>query len=424
MNKIEKIVYDAVKGNPRIKLFIRNTYQNLMDLLPDKPNFSAAPITLREGFFWGFHDLSPVAPDGRHVLGCKLEIPLRMPRPDDPLTIGWWDGDLSTFTPAGTSLAWGYHKGCRLQWMGKSSVRFIFNTCSEDRLCAQILSTDGSDNHIVPYPIDTVSPDGRMATTFSYRRLNEMMPGYGYNIEDDSMLDQPAPADTGLFLLDLSTGARRLLFSLEQLAAMQPDKTMTGARHFVTHTEFSPDGQRIIFMHRWRHNDPEKRFSRLMTCRLDGSDLHISPTSGMVSHYVWDSRWGILAYCQVNGTDGHYLFSDHTMGTYRRVAPTLNSDGHQSFVPGTPFFITDTYPDSRRYAKLYLVNLDTDEATLIADLKSPKRFQSPDSYRNWCCDLHPRVSPDGRQVSFDSVHTGTRALCFMPLTTNLQAANK
>ena len=91
MNKIEKLVYDALKRHPQIKLFVRDMYQNVMDLIPDKPNFTAGDTQVFEGFFWGFHDVSPISSDERHMLGCKLNIPLRMPQLGEPLTIGYWD---------------------------------------------------------------------------------------------------------------------------------------------------------------------------------------------------------------------------------------------------------------------------------------------------------------------------------------------
>lgn len=418
MNKIEKLVYDALKRHPQIKLFVRDMYQNVMDLIPDKPNFTANDVQVLEGYFWGFHDVSPISNDERHMLGCKLNIPLRMPEPGEPLTIGYWDiGNLGEFHKVADCYAWGYHKGCRLQWLGNSNDTFIFNTARDGQLCAEIcqLSHPSPLTSYLSYPIDTVSWDGRYATSFSYRRLNELMPGYGYDIEDGSYLDEGHPADTGLYIVDVEKNTRRLLFSLDYLASLEPTENMKGARHFVTHTEFSKDNQYVIFMHRWIHDDPDKRFSRLITCRLDGSELYISPTTDMVSHYVWDEKWGILAFCRINNVDGHYLFSDHTMKRWRHVAPQLNSDGHQSFIPGADAFITDTYPDGRRYAKLWRVDLNTDETKLLADLKSPKEFQSPNCYKNWCCDLHPRVSPQGTYVTFDSVHTNHRALCVMKL---------
>ena len=428
MNKIEKLVYDALKRHPQIKLFVRDMYQNVMDLIPDKPNFTVDDVQVLEGYFWGFHDVSPISNDERHMLGCKLNIPLRMPEPGEPLTIGYWDiGNLGEFHKVADCYAWGYHKGCRLQWLGNSNDTFIFNTARDGQLCAEIHRIPSANetpernsslftlHSSLSFPIDTVSWDGRYATSFSYRRLNELMPGYGYDIEDGSYLDEGHPADTGLYIVDMEKNTRKLLFSLDYLASLEPTENMKGARHFVTHTEFSKDNQYVIFMHRWIHDDPDKRFSRLITCRLDGSELYISPTTDMVSHYVWDEKWGILAFCRINNVDGHYLFSDHTMKRWRHVAPQLNSDGHQSFIPGADAFITDTYPDGRRYAKRWRVDLNTDETKLLADLKSPKEFQSPNCYKNWCCDLHPRVSPQGTYVTFDSVHTNHRALCVMKL---------
>ena len=188
MNKIEKLVYDALKRHPQIKLFVRDMYQNVMDLIPDKPNFTAGDTQVFEGFFWGFHDVSPISSDERHMLGCKLNIPLRMPQLGEPLTIGYWDlsrkealgrrtlatngtqeggtrNENSQFNEVATSYAWAYHKGCRLQWLGDSNDTFIFNTCRDNRLCAEIhripsRSEECGVRSEITYPIDTVSHNG------------------------------------------------------------------------------------------------------------------------------------------------------------------------------------------------------------------------------------------------------------------------
>lgn len=416
MNKIEKIVYDLLKGNPKIKLAVRNIYQSLFDLVPDRKNYFLNDPIVKEGHFFGFHDISPFSYDEKYVLTNKLEIPLRMPEPNDPLTVGFWNSDFSLYTIVGTSYGWNYHKGCRLQWLGKSNDKFIYNSLDGDKPCSYIYSINDKKETAIAFPIDTISPDGNFATGFSYQRLNKLMPGYGYNCVDDACLEERLPEHTGMYLIDLKNNQRKMLISLKELSQIQPDDTMINANHFVTHSEFSPDGKYISFLHRWTFDDPNKRYSRLVTCRLDGTDIHISPTSGgMVSHYVWDKKHGILAYCQVDNVDGHYIFNNETMTEVRRVAPTLNSDGHQSYIPGTDFMITDTYPDRRRYAMLYKVNLENNDVVKIVDVKSFKEFQSPSIYQHWAADLHPRVSPLGNYVCFDSVFTGQRAFCAMKL---------
>ena len=418
MNRIEKIVYDVVKNNPRLKSSIRNVYQSLYDLLPDKENYSSSPLKIQEGFFFGFHDVSPFSQDGRMILSNKIELSeesMRMPTAKDPLTIGYWDKDFTSFKPLAQTHAWNYHKGCRLQWMSKECKSVIFNDAEDNKLIASIVSVDGGKRTYIDYPIDTVSHDGRYATSFSYERLNRYMPGYGYVYKDEPFFDEPASSNTGLFLVDLEQNTRKLIVTLEALANIQHESTMDGAHHYVTHTEFSPDDSRIAFLHRWTFDDPDKRYTRMITCKLDGTDIQVSETTGMVSHYCWDEKHGVLAYCQVNGIDGHYIFSDYRMKKPVRVAEDLNSDGHQSYVPETDLFVTDTYPDKRRYAKIYLSNINTKKSKLIVDVKSPKKFQSPTLEKHWACDLHPRMSPDGKYLCFDTVHTGKRALCIMEL---------
>lgn len=411
MNKLEKLVYDLLKSNPTLKGKVRDIYQSVFDLLPDKENFFTNDIIIKENHFFGFHDVNPV--QNRYMLDNKLYIPLRMPSKYDELGVGFWNLDDDIYTEVDRTITWNYHKGCRLQWLGNSKEKFIYNYLVNRKLGSKIYSIHDKTFSELHFPIDSISPDSHYATTFSYGRLEKFMPGYGYAYGDNDYIGKRAPNETGLFIIDLNNDSAKLIISLKKLCEMSPNDSMINANHFVTHTEFSPDGQRIAFLHRWTYDDPNQRFSRLITCKLDGSDIHISPTSGMVSHYVWDSKHGILAYCQIDGIDGHFLFSDYTMLSYRRVAKNLNSDGHQSFIPDSDYFVTDTYPDRRRYANIYLVNIKTDETKLIVSAKSPKKYQTRDPYNNIACDLHPRITGD--MLCFDSVHTGNRAICLMKI---------
>ena len=240
------------------------------------------------------------------------------------------------------------------------------------------------------------------------------MPGYGYAIGDDeTFADEFCPANTGLYLVDLQKNERKLLLSLKQLADLQHEEDMADKYHFVTHTEFSPDGQYIAFLHRWYKGTFQR--TRLVVYDLQTSTIHISPTSGMVSHYVWNARNGIVAYCRMEDIDSHVYFDSPTMREWKRCGyPKLNSDGHHHFIDDDTF-VVDTYPDKYRHMKLWKVNIKTDEVALLADVKSMKQYVNPDDYHNWKCDLHPRVSQDGKQVSFDSTHTGKRSLCIMAI---------
>ena len=200
---------------------------------------------------------------------------------------------------------------------------------------------------------------------------------------------------------------------MKQLANLQHEEDMAYKYHFVTHTEFSPDGRYIAFLHRWYKGTFQR--TRLVVYDLQTGTIHISPTSGMVSHYVWNARNGIVAYCRMEDIDSHVYFDSPTMREWKRCGyPKLNSDGHHHFIDDDTF-VVDTYPDKYRHMKLWKVNIKTDEVALLADVKSMKQYVNPDDYHNWKCDLHPRVSQDGKQVSFDSTHTGKRSLCIMAI---------
>ena len=319
MNKIERLVYDAVKKNPAIKYLLRNAYQGFYDLLPHPANWSLNEIHFKENYFYGFHDCSPFSADESKLLAYHTTIPVRMPLEGEALLVGYFDlssdGSMKDYHVIGESLAWNYHKGCRLQWVDDSNV--IFNSSDGKTLTSTICSLTGDDKRQINWPIDSVSADGKWATSFSYGRLELQMPGYGYAIGDDeTFADEFCPANTGLYLVDLQKNERKLLLSLKQLSDLQHEEDMADKYHFVTHTEFSPDGRYIAFLHRWYKGTFQR--TRLVVYDLLTGTTHISPTSGMVSHYVWNARNGIVAYCRMEDIDSHVYFDSPTMREWKR----------------------------------------------------------------------------------------------------------
>jgi len=135
----------------------------------------------------------------------------------------------------------------------------------------------------------------------------------------------------------------------------------------------------------------------------------------MTSHYDWNNKREIIAYCNYKNQDAHVLFKIDDLESSHYVAyPQINSDGHQSFI-NDHSFVTDTYPDKWRMAKLYVVDVLTNSKRLIASVHSPKKFQSSPEKGHVACDLHPIVSADGKFVCFDTVQTGKRALAVMKI---------
>lgn len=420
MNKIEKYIYDILKSKPWIKFLVRNIYQTLFDILPKKKEYSINNIDFRENYFFGFHDKTPFSQDCQKILANHLIInSLRMPKKHDSLEIGYFkfnNGNIGEFVLLKNTAAWNYHKGCRLQWIDNETL--IFNSTYNDKLVSTIYNIITLEEQIINYPIDTVSMDGKWASSFSYERLECLMPGYGYAYSDDGYISENIPKETGLFLIDLKENSRKLILSLSELVSDLKDIQGIGEyKHYITHSEFSNDGRYISFLHRWTSTDIRDRKTRLVIYDLEKKIYFTAPTEGMVSHYVWNKDNKILAYCNVDKTDCHVLFDIPNIENYRKIVPDkLNSDGHQSFINNIEF-VTDTYPDKYRMAKLFKVNIEREDVQLLASLHSPKKYQTRNFQKHIACDLHPRVSPNGKYVSFDSIRNNKRSLCIMNINT-------
>lgn len=420
MNKIETRVYGIVRKHPFIKKVIKILYQGLFDLLPRKEDFFSGNYSYKEGFFFGFHDVSPFNEDETKILANKLLFDFYMPKVGDKMEIGYMDfkgGKLGDFHKITETTTWNYHKGCRLQWLNNDHI--IYNTEKDGKLVAEITSLFTGESRCVDHPIDTIynSTIKTLATSFCYERLNRCMPGYGYSVSDGDTINA-YPKDNGLFLIDLNSGKKELLVSLYELAIKIGSKYLVGYSHFVTHTEFSKDGNYLSFLYRCapiggEGKDLYKTF--VIVYDLRSATYFVLPTQESGSHYVWNYKNEIIVSCILNGKSCHVLYNVEIPNDYKIIAENiLNSDGHQTFISEN-IFITDTYPDRYRMAKLYKTNIDSNVVEQIASIYSPKQFQTKNVFKHIACDLHPRVSPRGRYVSFDAATTGKRSLFVMEL---------
>ncbi len=418
MNKIERIVYNLVRGNPAVKKKLRNLYQSVFDVLPLASLKAAYPIVERKGYFFGFHDVTPFSQSGTKLLANCSSFDLRMPEESDFLEVGYFDGDdFLKFHPIARTSAWNWHMGCRLQWRGQSN-EMVFNDLLEGQCVSRIVDISSGNETVLPDAISSISPDGRWAIGYSYTRVEACMPGYGYKGYQQRSSPMPnVPPDTGIYVIDVEKCSKELLISLAELAEIKPSETMEGAIHFVTHAQISPDSSRAMFLHRWidPKGDMDRRFSRLVVIDRCGTVLDIFETQEMVSHIGWKDSDHVVAYCRVLKYDDQYVvFKVGEPGASVVVGQNcFSSDGHPSFERHGRYMLTDTYPDRRRCQGLVIYDVVREVRYDLAIVPSSKAYQSPSRYQHWSCDLHPRWSPDGSILSFDATFSGCRSLCTM-----------
>lgn len=355
----------------------------------------------------GYYDKLLTDPTDRFVVANQVGFEHRSPRPDDVLKVGLVDmGDHDRWTELGSTRAWNWQQGCMLQWLPGSDHEVIWNDREGDQFVAHILNTASGARRTIAHPIYCVSPDGKLAMAPDFRRLNDTRPGYGYCGVPDPHRDVAAPEDSGLFRIDLTTGEQRLVFSFADAARIpQPGGFPPGTKHWFNHLLFSPNGVRLVFLHRWRKPGEAGWSTRMFSIDPDGSDPFVLMPSGKVSHFVWRDADRVTAYAGYPPqNDWHFcVYRDKTTEVETFGDGILKGDGHVTYIAGThdEWALNDTYPDGQRLQHLHKFHLPTRRRVDLAALASPKAYAG-----EWRCDLHPLSSRNGRFALIDSVHEG------------------
>ncbi len=372
-------------------------------------------ITQGPKFHWfGYYDKLQFDPTDRYVLSNQVDFEHRSPAHDDEIEVGMIDLQHDQrWTTLGASRAWCWQQGCMLQWRPQTNDEVLWNDRAEGHFVCRVCNVKTGQLRTISKPVYTVSPHGRWGLSVDFARINNMRPGYGYAGVADPHLHNKAPEDSGIWRVDLDTGQSRLIVSLAEIAAIDHHgKSLRDFWNYFNHLLVSPDGSRLIFLHRWREDyDPLARrgsgfHTRMFTCDSDGNDRFILDPSGHTSHFIWRDPQHVCAWSRPEGRQsGFYLFRDKT----RHVQPvgqgTLQHNGHNTYVPGTDnqWILCDTYPQGKqRFQIPYLFHVASDRKVELG------RFHLPPSYRGeWRCDTHPRTSNNGRLVAIDSPHGGS-----------------
>ena len=358
--------------------------------------------------FFGYYDKSPWDASGRYLLAKRVAFMRRPPTPEDMAVIGLIDlQEDNRWRPLADTTAWYWQQGCMLQWLPSAPDRkIIYNTRTSAGFGSAILDIETGERRDLPRPIYALTPDGRSAVTLNFSRVHRTRPGYGYVGVTDPWEGDLAPKEDGLYCMDLDTGESRLIVSLTQMAAYDPEPTMAGAEHWFNHLQFNTAGTRFLFLHRWKQPGGAWRRTRMFTANPDGSDIVFLGREGMVSHFDWRDESHILAWSTYGGENRYHLYEDRSDRVDIVGEDVFDQDGHCSYSPDRQWVLTDTYPSRDRSERTLIVyHPETNRRIDIG-----RFYAAPDITGEIRCDLHPRWSRDGRQVCFDSIHEGGRQM--------------
>jgi hypothetical protein len=378
---------------------------------PALADAAASPAPVRQitqgpkHHWFGYYDQLKIDPANRCVLGMEVDFEHRSPRPDDIIRLGMVDlADNDRWIELGTSTAWCWQQGCMLQWRPGSSREVLWNDREDGRYVCRSLDVETHKIRTIPHPVYAISPDGRWAIAPDFRRLGDVRPGYGYNGIPDPNRDVLAPADTGIFRIDLDSGRQDLLVRLSDVARLPyAHGDLSKHKHWFNHLLVNTDGTRFVFLHRFKLGNEKGHRTRMVTAKPDGSDVRVLVDSGFVSHFIWRDPEHILAYARAtpDGPWKFFLFQDKPGGTIGSVADeVVTGDGHCTYSPDRQWMLYDTYPDKKTRQHIYLYNLAKRQRIELGAFKSPVAYR-----QEWRCDLHPFFSRDGRSIVFESPHS-------------------
>lgn len=414
--KIEQKINSFLNKFPFIKKCIKRIYQLLMYTFSKKIKFEGniqrmSPNDNYE-YFFGYYDKSPWDIKNQYMLCLRTKNTYKNVAPREKADIVIIDtkeplNSNKRIRIVASTSSWNVQQGCMLQWLGPDfQSKIIYNDFQDDKYCSIILDLKTNKKTIIDMPIYSVSSDGTFALTLDFSRLHTLRPGYGYANKNDETKGIAIPNGSCIWKVDLIKNKIVSIIEYDKIINFEPRKEMNGAIHKVNHIMINPSGTRFMFLHRWFKGS--KKYSRLLTCDINGENLYNLSDDDMVSHCYWKNDEEIFAFLnKKNLGNGYYLMKDKT-NKFTKCCSTLTGDGHPSFSPNLKYLITDSYPDRKRIQNLYLIdakNLKKAEPIVVARVFSPFKYDNDTR-----CDLHPRWNRSSNEVCIDSVFEGKRGL--------------
>ena len=428
MSLEQKVNYQLNKV-PGVKKYIKRAYQlgcyAVSKKIKSEGNIvKASPEDSAHEYFFGYYDKCPWDATMRFMICMRAKDTWSEPDPKGEADILLIDTSEELAMEAGfgivggkrikkiaTTHTWNVQQGCMAQWMGPDfKSHILYNDMRNGAYCSVIVDINTGKERVLPMPCYTVSADGTTALSLDFSRLHSLRLGYGYAELPEKTKDIALPDTTAVWKIDIETGVVTGLLKYTDFSRFEPRHEMqeAGSVHKVNHLMLSPNGKRFMVLYRWFCG--QRKYTRLVTCNVDGTDMYVLSDDDMVSHCYWKNDEEIIAFERKKEFGpGYYLMKDKTQ-EWTHIWPQLSNDGHPSYCPtnNNNLVVLDNYPNKRRIQEIKIAN-DSDveghEIKVVAKVFSPFKYDNETR-----CDLHPRWSWDGKKVCFDGTFEGHRGL--------------
>ena len=242
--------------------------------------------------FFGYIGQSRTNPwnaNGRYLLALETDFQDRMPGAGDAARICLIDTrEGYRVRVVDRSLGWNPQQGTMFYWNPEHpETQFFFN--DRDPVTGKVftvlfdLTKGEGGGRVREYRYDDtpvgnggVAPNGRYFTAINYARMARLRPVTGYKDAWDWTKKTKAPADDGIFRIDIATGEKTLIVSFAQLkeALRGVDPRIEERDLFINHTLNNRNNDLIYFYCRADFEEPQGvRLNVPFTVRPDGSGL-------------------------------------------------------------------------------------------------------------------------------------------------------
>lgn len=405
--------------------------------------------------FIGFHDIIPWSADGS-CLAVHRAAPgyYQMSDTDKEIDICLWRPDDGTLEAVDRTNAWNFQQGARLQWLPGHPDTLVFNAVENGKLAGILRNVKTGERRALSSPIYVFTPDGKKSYAPNFVTLAHRWKAYGYASVIGTP-DSSDPSADGIWETDVETDTSRLFVSTQRAADFEAVPNADPASHFLCHPSVSPDGSKVIFLHRFFSADGGL-FTRLIVTDREAKVLTLLGQE-KVSHSDWIDNdtilvWarfasGELAKARASGvlssplirpllriarsfkgqwkknllSEAYYLIRVDAPKDRRRYGwPKLDNDGHPMVGRSHRWIVTDTYPDSADNLPVILYNQDTGERIDVAVFTHKSRSDDTDVK----CDLHPRWNRDESLVAVDTCEAGYRQVRILNVRDVVRASSK